>query len=300
MSKFVKPIYKFEIEKMRPQFPLNLTANDLMANAKRRLEVTGKVTKIPNSFMAYRMAVKKNLILSKNIPGMRELSTISATLWKTEPEWVKAEYQSLMRDAQAQLHLIANFKLPLQIIQFTNQMQKSLEPSSRNKFESRKGFPRSYDDRSKTRSNTTNSSPPTTPESWIKSDDNSFIYEKRNPQSKFLLLNEPDMVENILTTPFDLGVNTVLESDISFDFHEGQAQRNNIFSQFSNSRPFTDMETFRNPGLLPNLNSSVNLLDFCPITPVLEEICLEDRVKNLEHFFYHMNLEKATFMNFFP
>ncbi|KAG9301819.1 hypothetical protein G9A89_004498 [Geosiphon pyriformis] len=85
---------------IKPKFPPTLTSEELMANAVEKFRQTGKLSKTPNAFLAYRMALQKELAVSDYYPNMRDLSTIAGNLWIQEPENVKAKYRRLIHDAK--------------------------------------------------------------------------------------------------------------------------------------------------------------------------------------------------------
>ncbi|CAG8457003.1 728_t:CDS:1 [Ambispora leptoticha] len=131
MPKYPQIHFQFSspLPMVKPQYPPNLTVEDLMQNALQKLKKTGKFSKIPNAFMAYRMQLQKEFALHYSYPGMRKLSSIAANLWKEEDENVKKTYQNLTREAQTRFEKIANEAFPLQFVQFINpnEIMSSLE-----------------------------------------------------------------------------------------------------------------------------------------------------------------------------
>ncbi|CAG8539562.1 7642_t:CDS:1 [Ambispora leptoticha] len=114
LNSFKNPEEKFTA--FKPDFPPKLTAEELTSIARRNVRKAGKAAKIPNVFLVYRIEVKNQLAQNKLYPGMRELSTIASNLWKQEPEYVKAEYNRIMVDAQSRLEEISNGSLPMQFV----------------------------------------------------------------------------------------------------------------------------------------------------------------------------------------
>ncbi|KAG9301823.1 hypothetical protein G9A89_004502 [Geosiphon pyriformis] len=97
-------------------FPPEATALKLIEKALLKLRTTGKTSRIPNAFIAYRMAVCKKL-RSMNYPVITQpqLSSIAKEFWEKEPENVRREYQRIAaeaRDIFKHLHRLQN---PLQI-----------------------------------------------------------------------------------------------------------------------------------------------------------------------------------------
>ncbi|KAG9307043.1 hypothetical protein G9A89_016871 [Geosiphon pyriformis] len=109
----------------RPDFPPDLTPQELLENAFKKLNNTGKVSRVPNQWMAYRSAILKDLSLAghrKHI-NMKFFSTIASQLWEQEPNFVKEHYKNLSKKASL-LFQEAWKKSHLQI-RFMNQNKNS-------------------------------------------------------------------------------------------------------------------------------------------------------------------------------
>ncbi|CAG8454106.1 7564_t:CDS:2 [Ambispora gerdemannii] len=87
-----------------------------MANAEEKLRKTSQLTKTPNAFLAYRMALQKEFAALNLYPNMRELSTAAGNAWEKEPEYVKARYNRLMLDTRTLFQRVSQAVLPLQIV----------------------------------------------------------------------------------------------------------------------------------------------------------------------------------------
>ncbi|CAG8488053.1 832_t:CDS:2 [Ambispora gerdemannii] len=83
-----------------PIFPPNTTVDELMANSLAKLRDNGKISKIPNAFMAYRMTLQKQIPRNIFCPTMGELSSIAGILWENEPFIVKNYYRELAHQAK--------------------------------------------------------------------------------------------------------------------------------------------------------------------------------------------------------
>ncbi|CAG8629297.1 7535_t:CDS:1 [Ambispora leptoticha] len=83
-----------------PIFPPNITVDELMANSLAKLRDNGKISKVPNAFMAYRMTLQKEIPRNKFCPTMGELSSIAGRLWENEPFFVKNYYRELAHQAK--------------------------------------------------------------------------------------------------------------------------------------------------------------------------------------------------------
>ncbi|KAG9287115.1 hypothetical protein G9A89_001009 [Geosiphon pyriformis] len=92
--------FMFSSPYIKPDFPPDLTHKELLVNALEKLKVTGKAGKTPNAFMAYRMALRKQISKTGFRPTMGELSTIAGNLWESEPQNVKEAYQKLSREVK--------------------------------------------------------------------------------------------------------------------------------------------------------------------------------------------------------
>ncbi|KAG9287116.1 hypothetical protein G9A89_001010 [Geosiphon pyriformis] len=102
---------------IKPDFPPDLTKEEIISNALQKLQTTGKVGKTPNAFMAYRMSLKKQIAKTGYRPTMGEVSTIAGTLWEEEPDDVKAAYQMLTYEAKIYYEQIWRSYNPFQIVQ---------------------------------------------------------------------------------------------------------------------------------------------------------------------------------------
>ncbi|CAI2167618.1 13360_t:CDS:1 [Funneliformis geosporum] len=80
----------------RPPFPPKLTAYDLIPT-----EVSSKAenVRIPNAFIAYRMALVRELKSQKVASHRSNVSTYASRLWAEEPEHVKETYRKMANDA---------------------------------------------------------------------------------------------------------------------------------------------------------------------------------------------------------
>ncbi|CAB4495238.1 hypothetical protein RhiirA5_497419 [Rhizophagus irregularis] len=84
-----------KIEQIRPPFPPNITAHELL-----------KYKSIPSPFIIYRIAVRMEC-KSKNITIERKfVSNIASNLWKSEPAIVKNTYKEIENDAKILYNMI--------------------------------------------------------------------------------------------------------------------------------------------------------------------------------------------------
>jgi len=82
---------------VRPPFPPVITAQDLIPT-----DVSNKVetVRIPNAFIAYRMALVRELKSKKVACHRSNVSSLASRLWAEEPEDVKNTYRKMATDAQ--------------------------------------------------------------------------------------------------------------------------------------------------------------------------------------------------------
>ncbi|GBC03190.1 hypothetical protein RclHR1_05000003 [Rhizophagus clarus] len=117
---------------VRPSYPPIITAQDLIPMDISSSKVES--VRIPNAFIAYRMALVKQLKLQKVACHRSNVSSLASHLWAEEPEDVKNTYRKMAIDAQ-KLHDQARGLTFLSYEQFTtsddNVMQDN-ETSSEN------------------------------------------------------------------------------------------------------------------------------------------------------------------------
>ncbi|KAG9307065.1 hypothetical protein G9A89_016893 [Geosiphon pyriformis] len=101
----------------KPSFPPDLCPEDLIGKAIERLKKTGKLSKISNAFLAYRMAIRKQYSNEKRYKRMHDLSSMAANAWRKEPQRVKSFYHNLSRKALDQYRRFAASLFPLHIVQ---------------------------------------------------------------------------------------------------------------------------------------------------------------------------------------
>jgi hypothetical protein len=83
--------------KNEPPYPPVITAQDLIPT-----DVSNKVesVRIPNAFIAYRMALVRELKSKKVACHRSNVSSLASRLWAEEPEDVKNTYRKMATDAQ--------------------------------------------------------------------------------------------------------------------------------------------------------------------------------------------------------
>src|SRR2546423_12355948 len=82
---------------IRPPFPPVISAHDLIPSD---ISNKSEIVRIPNAFIAYRMALVREL-KSRNIAYHRSnVSSLASRLWAEEPENVKDTYRKMTTDAQ--------------------------------------------------------------------------------------------------------------------------------------------------------------------------------------------------------
>ncbi|CAG8437865.1 8931_t:CDS:2 [Ambispora gerdemannii] len=111
-----------------PKFPPQITANDLIEKAILKLKTSGQTSRTPNAFIAYRMAICKELRLSNDqVLSQTQLSTLVKESWVNEPEHVRHAYQEISAEAR---------DLYKQIIQkYEPKYKPEYEPEFKSKYE---------------------------------------------------------------------------------------------------------------------------------------------------------------------
>ncbi|RIA83296.1 hypothetical protein C1645_786735 [Glomus cerebriforme] len=74
---------------IRPPFPPVITAQDLIQS--------NDATRVPNSFIAYRMALVREYKLKNVSCNRSEISSRASRLWKEEPDYIKNTYKNLVK-----------------------------------------------------------------------------------------------------------------------------------------------------------------------------------------------------------
>ncbi|CAG8447308.1 2471_t:CDS:1 [Ambispora gerdemannii] len=82
-------------------FPPQITFYNLIEKAITKLNISGKTSRVPNEFIAYRMCFYKALQAS-NHPSITQpqLSAIAKEFWLKEPEYVRTEYKKIALEAR--------------------------------------------------------------------------------------------------------------------------------------------------------------------------------------------------------
>ncbi|CAG8543439.1 5949_t:CDS:2 [Ambispora leptoticha] len=89
------------ISRIVPKFPPEITAKNLIEKAILKLETSGHTSRVPNAFIAYRMAFCKELRLTNNqILSQTQLSSFVKEAWGKEPQYVRSEYQRIAAEAR--------------------------------------------------------------------------------------------------------------------------------------------------------------------------------------------------------
>ncbi|CAG8635545.1 3939_t:CDS:2 [Ambispora leptoticha] len=82
-------------------YPPKITSRDLIMRAGARLEKNGKISRIPNAFIAFRMDVCRELrAIGDYNMGQPQLSLICKASWDNQPEYVRKAYQHIAASAR--------------------------------------------------------------------------------------------------------------------------------------------------------------------------------------------------------
>ncbi|CAG8618771.1 8728_t:CDS:2, partial [Ambispora gerdemannii] len=91
---------RYIMPEFKVPFPPEITPMNLIEKAIARLETNGKISRIPNAFIAYRMAFYKELRTIKHpVITQPQLSTLVKQSWLKEEEHVQREYQRSEKEA---------------------------------------------------------------------------------------------------------------------------------------------------------------------------------------------------------
>ncbi|CAG8456950.1 725_t:CDS:1 [Ambispora leptoticha] len=86
--------------KIKIPFPPEITSSDLIEKSITKFKFSGKTSRVPNSFICYRMNFCKFLqSLDYPVITQPQLSTMIKESWLEEPEYVRMEYQRISSEA---------------------------------------------------------------------------------------------------------------------------------------------------------------------------------------------------------
>ncbi|CAG8442229.1 9897_t:CDS:1 [Ambispora leptoticha] len=124
-------------EPVIPRFPPEVTALNLLEKAISKLETTQQSSRIPNAFIAYRMAVCKELRLNNHpVITQPQLSSMAKQSWSKEPEHVRKAYQRIAAEARdiykrlCYIHLPPQARHESQFIEETSEKDHTVEESA--------------------------------------------------------------------------------------------------------------------------------------------------------------------------
>ncbi|CAG8437916.1 8936_t:CDS:1 [Ambispora gerdemannii] len=89
------------IQQVSPRFPPDLTADTILEKAIWKLRNFRQASRVPNAFIAYRMAVCQELrLMNRRAITQPQLSSMAKASWAKEPEYVRKEYQRISSEAR--------------------------------------------------------------------------------------------------------------------------------------------------------------------------------------------------------
>src|SRR3954452_4546901 len=106
-------------------FPPQISIQDLFPADRKALTAGNRSPKIPNAFIAFRIALVKELKAQQIVYDRTKVSTLASTLWAKVPEQVKKYYKDMSIEAQLQynqargLTFISQNSVPIQDDDFT-------------------------------------------------------------------------------------------------------------------------------------------------------------------------------------
>ncbi|CAG8525234.1 3636_t:CDS:2 [Ambispora gerdemannii] len=91
----------YMMPEVKVRFPPEITPIELTKKAIAKLETSGQTSRIPNAFIAYRMAFHKELHSIKHpVITQPQLSALVKQSWLKEEEHVRREYQRIAKEAK--------------------------------------------------------------------------------------------------------------------------------------------------------------------------------------------------------
>ncbi|CAG8442218.1 9896_t:CDS:1 [Ambispora leptoticha] len=122
------------IQRVIPRFPPVLTAESILDKAIWKLKNFRQGSRVPNAFIAYRMAVCHELkLLNRRAMTQPQLSSMAKASWAEEPEYVRKEYQRISSEARELYRNIYQIYMPSADLEKKNQSSNS--PISQNSMQ---------------------------------------------------------------------------------------------------------------------------------------------------------------------
>ncbi|CAG8573874.1 14218_t:CDS:2 [Ambispora leptoticha] len=91
----------YTMPEVKVRFPPEITPMNLIEKAIAKLKTSGQTSRIPNAFIAYRMAFCKELHFIKHpVVTQPQLSALVKQSWLKEEEHVRREYQRIAKEAK--------------------------------------------------------------------------------------------------------------------------------------------------------------------------------------------------------
>ncbi|CAG8580749.1 8005_t:CDS:1 [Ambispora leptoticha] len=277
-------------------FPPDISAMNLIDRALSKTRITGKASRVPNAFIAYRTAFCKELQqIQHPVITQPQLSLIAKDYWSKEPENVRREYERIAAEAR---NLYKQICVDQKLIQKNQDVDKSFENSHLNVAEQYNDLAHDPSSWQITPQNL-NFSPADRESEPSSQDETSIINNNQQPDGNFVLYNltndpssfsdsdiqldenlmSPDSISqyNLETTVFS---STNENFDASFDFSSFFPDENFTVSPSSNSSSSPDFLE----------KSSTNGCEHCKKkTEILERRIreLEERIIALTDSIYH-------------
>ncbi|CAG8516785.1 12320_t:CDS:1 [Ambispora leptoticha] len=99
-----------------PKFPPEITPKTLIQKAIGKYKSLGQTSRIPNAFIAYRVAFCKELRSMKHpVITQPQLSSMAKQSWLNEPEAVRKEYQRIALEAKDLYKHLVRMNLPARL-----------------------------------------------------------------------------------------------------------------------------------------------------------------------------------------
>ncbi|CAG8525194.1 3634_t:CDS:2 [Ambispora gerdemannii] len=118
---------------VKVRFPPEVTPMNLIENAVAKLETSGQTSRIPNAFIAYRMAFCKELRLIQHpVITQPQLSALVKQSWLKEEENVRREYQRIAKEAKDLYIQICHERSPLFVANAFSINDEDSSPNTKN------------------------------------------------------------------------------------------------------------------------------------------------------------------------
>ncbi|CAG8437902.1 8935_t:CDS:1 [Ambispora gerdemannii] len=206
------------IEPVIPRFPPEVTALDLLEKATSKLQTIQQTSRIPNAFIAYRMAVCKELRRNNHpVITQPQLSSMAKQSWSKEPEHVRKEYQRIAAEARDVYKSLCNIHLPLQSNHEAQLIEPVIEETTDKKHTSNESVQNSLSQKVNDVSELATLPSPSWSNSTVGEVPSSLNTSDTSPIADFSIINESEYMLQYTPVQIPDENNSLYDS---FDFHQ--------------------------------------------------------------------------------